>query len=170
MKVSTTQPGLVSKLSLIGSVEVLGDLRHTLFCSRSQSSHSSLVPNQDPGLPSASGLLDELPSLRSTQVLSILMTELEVIEVGVQLHRFRKRIALSNFFEFYEAAQANALSFLHGDLTMRELSHNSPSNQPPRQQSRVLNRIVDLVFPNTAQTELDTVTAGGEIGQPIQAA
>lgn len=110
VKVSTTQPSPVSKLSLIGGVEVLGDLRHTLLHLRSHSSHSSLVPNQDMGVPSTSGPLDKLLSLRSTHVFSILRIELEAIEVGEQLHRFRKRIAPSNFFEFYEGAQANALS------------------------------------------------------------
>ena len=85
VKVPTTQSSLVSKLSLIGGVEVLRDLRHTLLHLSPHSSHNSLVPNQDTGLPSTSGPLDKLLSLRSTQVLSILRTELEVIEVGEQL-------------------------------------------------------------------------------------
>ena len=135
VKVPTTQSSLVSKLSLIGGVEVLRDLRHTLLHLSPHSSHNSLVPNQDTGLPSTSGPLDKLLSLRSTQVLSILRTELEASEAGEQLHRFRKRIALSSFFEFYEGAQDNALSFLHRDLTMRELSHNITSNQSPRLKS-----------------------------------
>ncbi len=46
-EVSSIPPGLASKLSLIGGVEVLRDLKHTLFRLRSPSSKGSLVPKHE---------------------------------------------------------------------------------------------------------------------------
>ncbi len=166
-EVSSIPPGLASKLSLIGGVEVLRDLKHTLFRLRSPSSKGSPVPKHETDALPTNCTLDNLFSIRTGQALSILRTELEATEIGEQLYRFRKRIALSQFFEFYEVVQANALSFLQGDLkTMRESSHNITSNQSPQLKSRVLYRIVDLMFPNTAHTnEENAVTASEKIRQ-----
>ena len=41
-------------------------------------------------------------SFLAARALSILRVELEVTDIGEQLYRFRKRIALSRFFDLYE--------------------------------------------------------------------
>lgn len=91
----------------------------------------------------------------------MLRNELEVTEIGEQMYRFRKRLALSRFFDLYEFAQENPLFFLQEDSkTIQEFSRNVTSKRASRRDSRVLNRIVDLMFPNTAHTNGNTATTG----------
>ena len=111
-KVSSIPSSLVSKLSLIGDIEVLRNLRYTLFRLRSPSSKSSLISKYETDTLLTNDILDNLFSIRIGQALLILRIELKATEIGEQLYRFRKRIALSQFFEFYEVIQVNALSFL----------------------------------------------------------
>ena len=101
------------------------------------------------------------------RALSNLRDELEVTELGEQLCRFRKRIALSRFYDFYDKAQANPSAFLPQDpRTVRETSILSSNNgtlkQAPRLSSVVLSHIVDLMFPNTVPTHEEVMTASDE--------
>lgn len=148
---STIPSDLLGKLGLIGSVEVLRDLKHTLFRLRYYPTQLSLVPDRgiDPLCNGASN--DTLRLLQTAQILSVLRNELEVTDIGEQMCRFRKRLALSQFFDLYEFAQNNPSSLLQRDpKTMQPPSRHITSKQAPRQNSRVLNRIVDLMFPYTA--------------------
>ncbi|KAI4198215.1 MAG: hypothetical protein LQ346_002819 [Caloplaca aetnensis] len=173
--VSTIPSDLFNKLGLIASVEVLRDLKHTLFRLRSYSCQVSLVPNRriDTLCTSASNNTlctsasnNTLRSLQTAQILSMLRNELEGTEIGEQMCRFRKRLALSQFFDLYEFAQNNPLSFLHEDpKTMQTPSRHTSSKQAPRQNSRVLNRIVDLMFPYTAYRSEAMVPAGSKSRQ-----
>lgn len=149
---SVIPPGLLSKLSLIGSAEVLKDLKHTLFRLRSHPSEGSLIPAHRTDTICTSDSHNTLRSLQTAQVFLMLRNELEVTEIGEQMYKFRKRLALSRFFDLYDVAQKNPLSFLEEDAeTIQESSRNMTSNAP-RLDSRVLNRIVDLMFPTTAHT------------------
>lgn len=163
VEISAVPPDLLAKLNLIGGVEVLRDLKHTLFSLRSHPSQDLLVPNHGSGTPCISGSPDMLSSLQTAPLLSLLRTELEVTEVGEQLYRFCKRLALSQFFELYEIAQRKPLSFLlqEDSEMIQESSSNVTSKKAPRLDSRVLNRILDLMFPSTAHTKEDTVTDDG---------
>ena len=96
MEVSTLPRNLVNKVSRIGGVEVLKDLRETLFRLRTYPGRNSLSSNN------IMAALNISRSLLAARVLSILRVELEVIEIGEHLHRFRKRIAIFYFFAFYE--------------------------------------------------------------------
>ena len=161
VKVSAVPPDLLSKLRLIGSVEVLRDLKYTLFRLRSHPSQSSLIRSHGTGTPRTSGSHDTLRSIQTAQILSMLRNELEVTGIGEQLYRSRKRFALSQFFDFYEFAQKNPLFFLQeGSETIQDSSRNVTSKQALRLNSRVLNRIAILMFPNTAHTDEDAATAG----------
>lgn len=160
MEVSCISPDLVSKLCLIGGVEVLRDLKHTLFLLRSHRSQDLLISSCVTDTPSISASFDKLLSLRTIQIVSILRNELNVAEIGEQLYRFRKRLAQSRFFEFYEMAQKYPELFLKTNPeTTEKCSRNTTSIQVSRLKSRVLNRIVDLMFPNTVYTDDDRVTA-----------
>lgn len=76
-------------------------------------------------------------------------------------YKFLRRLALSRFFDLYDIAQKNPLSFLPEDAeTIQESSRNITSKHAPQLDSRVLNRIVDLMFPSTAYMNENTVTAG----------
>lgn len=87
LEVSALPRDLVSKVSRIGSVEVLKDLRETLFRLRTHPGRGSLSSNDMTAAP------DTSRSLLAARALSMLRVELEVTEMGEQLHRFRKRIA-----------------------------------------------------------------------------
>jgi hypothetical protein len=164
--VSTIPSDLFNKLGLIASVEVLRDLKHILFRLRSYPCQVSLVPNRRIDTLCTSASNNTLRSLQTAQILSMLRNELEVTEIGEQMCRFRKRLALSQFFDLYEFAQNNPLSFLHEDpKTMQTPSRHISSKQAPRQNSRVLNRIVDLMFPYTAYRSEATVPAGSKSRQ-----
>jgi hypothetical protein len=166
VEVSAIQPGLVYKLGLIGGIEVIRDLRQTLFRLRSYSSQDLLIPSCMTSTPYISALFDTPLSLQTAQILSMLRNELEITEIGEQLYRFRKRLAQSRFFEFYEVAQKHPEPFLQAtSQTTEGPSRNVMSKQASRLKSRVLNRIVDLMFPDTAYTDEDTVTAEGSFGQ-----
>ena len=159
--VSTIPSDLLGKLGLIGSVGVLRDLKHTLFRLRSYPTQLSLVPDRgiDPLCTGTSN--DTLRLLQTAHILSALRTELEVTEIGEQMCRLRKRLALSQFFDLYEFAQNNPSSLLQIDQkTMQPPSRHITSKQAPRQNSRVLNRIVDLMFPYTADRNEATGPAG----------
>ena len=165
-EVSCISPDLVSKLCLIGGVEVLRDLKHTLFLLRRRRSQDLLTPSYVAGAPSISASFDRLLSLRTAQIVSILRNELDVTEIGEQLYRFRKRLAQSRFFEFYVMAQKYPELFLETNPeTTETLSRNLMSKQASRPKSRVFNRVVDLMFPNTAHTDEDTVATEGSFGQ-----
>ena len=92
----------------------------------------------------------------------MLRNELEVTEIGEQLYRYRKRLALTQFFDLYEFAQKNPLFFLQEDSKTIQKSSRNVTKHGPRRDSRVLSRIVDLMFPNTAHTNEITVAAGNK--------
>jgi len=168
VEVSSAPPDLVNKLGLIGNVKVLRDLKHTLFVLRSDSSQDPLVPCPETGEPFTNGPFGSLLSLRTTRSFSMLRTELESTEVLEQVHRFRRRLALSQFFDLYEFAQKNPLFFLQQELDRTEEPlRYTTSKRAPRLDSLVLNRIVDLMFPNTSYTNKITVAAG-ENSRPMQ--
>ena len=160
LEVSALPRDLVSKVSRIGSVEVLKDLRETLFRLRTHPGRSS---------PSSNDMmtaLDTSRSLLAARALSILRVELEVAEMGEQLHRFRKRIAVSRFFDLYELLQANPSLILPLDPeTIGETSPDITSKQAPRLSSQVLNRVADLTFLNTAHVNESIATASGAAGR-----
>lgn len=86
--------------------------------------------------------------------------------MGEQLYRFRKRIALSRFFDLYELLQANPCLILPRDPeTMGESSPDVTSKQAPRLSSQVLNRVANLMFLNTAHVKESIATAGGAAGR-----
>ena len=86
---------LLGKLSLIGSAEVLRDLKYTLFRLRSYPCQVSLVPYRRIETLPTSAINDTLRLLQTAQILSTLRNELEVTEIGEQICKFRKRLALS---------------------------------------------------------------------------
>jgi hypothetical protein len=125
VEVSAIQPGLAHKLGLISGIEVMRDLRQTLFRLRSYSSQDLLILSCMTSTPYISALFDILLSLQTAQILSMLRNELEITEIGEQLYRFRKRLTQSRFFEFYEIAQKHPEPFLQTtSQTTEEPSHN----------------------------------------------
>ena len=160
-ELSNIPSDLLAKLSLIGSAEVLRDLKHTLFLSRSHPCQVSLVPHRRIEALPTSASNDTLRSLQTAQILSMLRNELEVTQIGEQMCRFRKRLALSQFFDVYEFAQKNPSSVLQEDSKTRQgTSDYTTSKQAPRQSSQVLNRVTDLMFPYTAFRSEVTIPAG----------
>ena len=104
-------------------------------------------------------------SFLAARALSILRVELEVTEMGEQLYRFRKWIALSRFFDLYELLQANPCLILPRDPEpMGESSPDITLKQAPRLSSQVLNRVANLMFLNTAHMKESIATAGGAAG------
>ena len=127
LEVSALPRDLVSKVSRIGGVEVLKYLRETLFRLRTHPGRSSLSSND------MMAALDTSRSLLAARALSILRVELEVTEMGEQLHRFRKRIAVSRFFDLYGLLQANPSLILPLDPEMMgETFPDVTSKQAPR--------------------------------------
>ena len=166
VEVPAIPPELVRKLGLVGGMDVLRDLRHTLSHLRSHRSQDLLIPSCVTGAPSISASFDRLLSLRTAQIVSMLRNELDITEIGEQLFRFRKRLAQSRFFEFYVMAQKHRELFLQANPeTTETLSRNVMSKQASRPKSRVFNRVVDLMFPDTAHTDEDTVATEGSFGQ-----
>ena len=138
---STLPHNLVNQVSCIASVEDLKDSRETLLRLRAHPTQGLLIPNN------TTAALTTSYSLQAIRALSILRDELEVSEMAEQLHRFRKRTALSGFFDFYELAQANpSLIIDRGPEPIGESSPDIASKQAPRLTSRVLDRIADLMF------------------------
>lgn len=159
-------PGLVRKLGLIGGIEVMRDLRQTLLRLRSYSSQDLLNPSYVTSAPYNGAAFDTPCSLETARMLSMLRNELELSEIGEQLHKFRKRLAQSRFLDFYLLAQRYPESFLQWTAQTTEgPSRNEISKQGFGMKSRVLHRIVDLMFPDTAHTDEDTVAAEGSFGQ-----
>ena len=147
-EVSGLLSDLLDKLSLIGNTEVLRDLKHTLYRLRSHPCQSSLVPHRRIETLPTGAANDTLRSLQTAQILSTLRNELEVTEIGEQMCRFRKRLALSHFFDVYEFVQNSPSSFLQGHSTTRqETPGHTTSKQAPRKSSQVLNCIVEIMFP-----------------------
>lgn len=82
-----------------------------------------------------------------------------------KLCRFRKRVALSRFYDFYGMAQKNPTRFLSRDnLAIRERKRSSADSTTRkhtlRKASLVLSRIVDLRFPDTILDHGDVSSAG----------
>jgi len=102
VEASAIPPGLVYKLGLIDGIEVIRDLRQTLFRLYSRSSQDLLIPSCITSIPYVGAVFDTPLLLQITQVLSILRNELELTEIGEQLYRSRRRLAQSRFFELYE--------------------------------------------------------------------
>lgn len=100
-------PDIVSKISRVGSVEVLEELRGNLFRLRAGARRKPLTPNHETRVLCARDSLETHRSDDVARALSNLRDELEVAEMGEQLCRFRKRVALSRFYDFYEMAQEN---------------------------------------------------------------
>ena len=160
LEVSALPCDLVSKVSRIGGVEVLKDSRETLFHLRTHPGRNSLSSND------MMAALDTSRLLLAARALSILRVELEVTEMGEQLHRFRKRIAVSRLFDLYELLQANPSLILPLDPeTMGETSPDVTSKQASRLSSQVLNRVVDLMFLNTAHVKESLAAASDVAGR-----
>lgn len=165
--VGVVPPDIVSKINRVGSVEVLEELRGDLFRLCAGARQKPLTPNHETRVLC---VRDSLKTHRSDEVaraLSNLRDELEVAEMGEQLCRFRKRVALSRFYDFYDMAQENPSHFLSRDHlvrrdTRRSLAHNTTRRQTPRMASLVLDRIVDMMFPDTVLDHEDVVTASKE--------
>lgn len=163
---SAIPPGLVHKLGLIGGIEVMRDLRQALLRLRSRDSQDLLIPKFATSATYI-GAAVGTPSLPMTaQMLLTLRNDLELTEIEEQLYRFRKRLALCRFFDIYQSAQEHPESFLQATAeTMEGPSRNGMSKQGFGMKSRVLNRIVDLMFPKTAYADEGTVAAEGSFGQ-----
>lgn len=105
VKVAELPDDILSQVNRIGDVEVLQELRHTFVRLPTLAGQkSSTLTHEDRALSSRSS--PNTPRLfQLSQVLSSFREELEVSEVGEQLCRFRKKIALSRFYDFYVKAQ-----------------------------------------------------------------
>lgn len=110
--VGIVPPDIVSKISRVGSVELLEELRGNLFCLRAGVRRKPLTPNHETRALCIRDSFEEHRSGEVARVLSNLRDELEVAEMGEQLCRFRKRVALSRFYDFYEMAQEYPSYFL----------------------------------------------------------
>lgn len=166
VEVAAIPPEVVRKLGLIGCIDALRDLRYTLAHLRSHCSQGLLVASCVIGTPSISASSDRLLPLRTAQIFSMLRNDLDASEIGEQLFRFRKRLAQSQFFEFYKLAQKHPSLFLQANPeTTGTLSRNMMSKQASRPNLRVFNHIVDLMFPDTAYADRTVVTAEGSFGQ-----
>lgn len=142
------------------------DLRKALFRLRSHGSQDLLIPSCVTSAPYNGAALNTPSSLKTAQMLTMLRNELELSKIGEQLHKFRKRLAQSRFLDFYLLAQKHPESFLQATAQTTEgPSRNEMSKQSFGMKSRVLHRIVDLMFPDTAHTDEDTVAAEGSFGQ-----
>lgn len=111
-EISRIPSDLLGKLSFIGSAEVPRDLKHTLFRLRSYPCQVSLVPHRRIETHPTGASNDTLRSLYTAQILTMLSNELGVTEIGEQMCRFRKRLALSQILDLYEFAQSRPSSFL----------------------------------------------------------
>ena len=142
------------------------DLKQALFRLRSHGSQDLLITSCVTSAPYNSAAFDTPSSLETAQMLTMLRNELELSEIGEQLHKFRKRLAQSRFLDFYLLAQKHPESFLQANAETTEgPSRNGMTKQGFGMKSRVLNRIVDLMFPDTAHADADTVAADGSFGQ-----
>lgn len=170
--VGVVPPDIVSKINRVGSVKVLEELRGDLFRLRAGARQKPLTPNYETRVLC---VRDSLKTHRSDEVaraLSNIRDELEVAEIGEQLYRFRKRVALSYFYDFYEIAQENPSHFLSRDYlarrdTKRSLAYNIIRRQTPRIASLVLNRIVDMIFSDTVLKYEDVATASKEAQRTV---
>ena len=147
-------PDIVNKINRVGSVEVLEELKGNLSRLRAGAHQKPLTPNHETRVLCVRNSLETHRSNEVTRALSNLRAELEVAEMGEQLCRFRKRVALSRFYDFYEMAQENPTRLLSQDhVAIRKMGRSSADNTTrrpaPRKASLVLNRIVDLMFPDT---------------------
>ena len=88
---------VVSRVSRTGGIEVLKELRETLFRLRAHSGRGLQDPSPKTATLCNRGPLDTSRSFQVAHTLSLLRVELEVTEVGEQLCRFCRRIALSAF-------------------------------------------------------------------------
>ena len=169
VEVAAIPPKVVRKLGLIGGIGGLRDLRYELTHLHSHRSQDLHIASSVIGTPSISASSDRLLPLQTAQIFSMLRNMLDASEIGEQLFRFRKRLAQSQFFELYKLAQKHPSLFLQANPeTTGTLSRNIMSKQASRPKSRVFNRIVDLMFPDTAYADEKVVTTEGSFGQMQQ--
>lgn len=122
-----------------------------------------LTPNYETGTLYVGDSLETRRLYKVARALSSLRNELEDTEMGEQICRFHKRIALSRFYDFYEMAKEHPSCLLAQGPSMIEGTNRPSADDPirkqaPRLASVVLNRIVDLMFSNTVLTSKDAIT------------
>ena len=159
---------ILNKVNLIGGVQVLKDLRDTVIRLRARAGQKLLTSNHEQHALSTRSPPDTPPLFQLAQVLPHLRQELEATELGELLCRFRKRIALSRFYDFYAKAQDNPYTFLSRKSPItRKNGRQSPNNlireQNPRLATLVQSRIVDLMFSTTVLTNEGVITAGQKV-------
>ena len=160
-------PDIVNKINCVGSVEVLEGLKGNLSRLRAGALQKPLNPNHETRVLCVRNSLETHRSNEVARALSNLRAELEVAEMGEQLCRFRKRVALSRFYDFYAMAQENPTRFLSQDhganrKVGRSSADNTTRGQAPRKASLVMSRIVDLMFPDTILDHEAAVSASTE--------
>ena len=161
------------KINQIGSAEVLEELRGNLTHLRAGAGQHKRGRTLATELHCIGDSRETNRSHEITQALTNLRHELEITEMGEQLCKFRKRIALSCFYDFYEMAQKNPSSCLVLDpLKAKEIRMISVDGvtrkQAPRQASVVLSRIVDLMFPSTVHVDKNDMIARDEAHQALK--
>lgn len=127
VKVAELPDDILSQVNQIGGVEVLQELRHTFVRLPTLAGQKSpTLTHEDRALFSRSS--PNTPRLlQLSQVLSSFREELEVSEVGEQLCRFRKKIALSRFYDFHVKAQECPHYFLSQKPDMMRNKHGRSS-------------------------------------------
>lgn len=153
---------ILEKVDRIGEIDVLEGLRDTI---------SDLRTGADgDGLCSHEGINQIIPKHlenqpASTQKLWLLKEELNLNELDKQIHRFRKRLGLAEFFNTYvvcalryvETKRTAATEQVAKKLRRGHAVKTNPGARNSYRDRSVLSHFVDLLFPNT------TVGGKGEL-------
>jgi hypothetical protein len=145
---------ILEKVDRIGEIDVLEGLRDTI---------SELRTGADEdGLCSHEGINQIIPNHlenqpASTQKLWLLKEELNLNELDKQIHRFRKRLGLAEFFNTYivcalryvETKRTAAIKQVAKNLRRRRDMKTNPGARNSHPDRSVLSHFVDLLFPNT---------------------
>jgi hypothetical protein len=145
---------ILEKVERIGEIDVLEGLRDTI---------SDLRTGADgDGLCSHEGINQIIPNHLenqpvSTQKLWLLKEELNLNELDKQIHRFRKRLGLAEFFSTYDVcalryAETKRTAATEQVAKKLRRGYDVKTNLGARNSYRdrsVLSHFVDLLFPNT---------------------
>jgi hypothetical protein len=133
---------LQSTVDKIGSVEVFQELKTTIHKIRTGDSNKLCPFEKGDG----QNLNDP----------SYLKRELETTEMGEQICKLKKRIALSTFYRIYTEAQDEGQMFLENDANSSVSStsaHTRPGRSGVGTSSLVKNTFIDSLFPETRDLE-----------------
>jgi hypothetical protein len=152
------------KIGRIGSLDVLEDLKRTIKDLRT--SGCPLPKADQQPIPNH---LEDQPFY--TQRLWLLKEQLELVELNEQIFRLHKRLALAEFFNIYVAAQIDIrILFREGKVNVpkqrtrkrgRKRDANSLEAGNSHCNRMVLNRFIDLLFPNAIDSSKKGPTERG---------